>query len=126
MRLRHRLRLLALAALPALALTAATARADMLDQSYVVPNFQGDFTIYSGASYAQTFTAGLAGQLSRVGFQVYKTTGATGDLTLEIRSTSGGVPAPEGTAPLFSTIVPIASLPTIDDPSNDVPITLVD
>ncbi len=102
------------------------ARADLLDQSVVVNNYQGDLTIYSDRSYAQTFTVGLAGELSRVGFQVYRTTGATGDLTLQILSTDGGTPSPNSTPPLFETIVPIGDLPTIDDPNSAVPITLVD
>jgi hypothetical protein len=103
------------------------ARADFLDQSYVVPTFQGDFTIYSGASISQTFTVGLAGELSRVGFQVYHSTGATGDLTLEILTTSGGVPSPNSTPPLFQTIVPLSTIPTFDNPATaNVPITLVD
>lgn len=103
------------------------ARADLLDQSYVVPTFEGDLTIYSGASLAQTFTVGLAGELSRVGFQVYKNTGAPGSLIVDVLGTTGGVPDADSVPPLFEATVPLSSLPTFDNPNTaNVPITLID
>jgi hypothetical protein len=98
----------------------------VLDQSFVRSTFSADYTIYSQASISQTFTVGLGGLLSQVDLQIYKTTGATGDLTFEILATSGGVPVPDSTSPLFQTVITLSSLPTIDDPNLNVPLTSVD
>jgi hypothetical protein len=106
---------------------AGTANAgSLLDQSFVRSTFSADYTIYSLASISQTFTVGLAGLLSQVDLQIYKNTGATGDLTFEILATSGGVPVPDSTPPLFQTVIPLSSLPTIDDPNLNVHLTSVE
>lgn len=97
----------------------------ILDQSNVVPSFLSDFAIFHGQSMAQTFTVGNTGQLCAVGVQVYKNTGTSGDLTLEIVTTTGGVPAPNSATPLFQTTVALAAIPTLDDPFGSVPMTLV-
>jgi len=98
----------------------------VLDQSFVRSTFAADYTIYSQASISQTFTVGLSGLLSQVDLQIYKNTGATGDLTFEILATSGGVPVPDSNPPLFQTVISLSSLPTIDDPNLNVPLTSVD
>jgi len=101
----------------------------VLDQSNVVSsaNAQDDYGITGTTfiqSLAETFTVGVAGKLSQVGFQVYHNTNATGALIFQILSTSGGNPNPDSIAPLFQTTVPLASTPTINSP--EVPFTLID
>ena len=90
-------------------------------------NTQFDYAI-TGTTFiqalAETFTVGVAGKLSQVGFQVYHNTNATGALIFQILSTSGGNPNPDSIAPLFQTTVPLASTPTTANP--EVPFTLVD
>src|SRR5919109_876106 len=59
-------------------------------------------------SAAQTFTAGLSGQLDQVDLPLAKSIQTDGPLTVEIRDVVGGAP---GTAVLASAAVPAASVP---------------
>jgi hypothetical protein len=103
------------------------ARADLiLDQSHVVPTFQGDFAVITVQSVAQTFTVGVAGELAQVDLQIYKNTGTIGDLVFSIRTTIGGVPNPDDSQSLFQTIIPLSAIPTIDNPFLPVPLTSID
>ncbi len=105
---------------------AARAQA-LLDQSNVLGlRAVNDLALVSSQSVAQTFTAGMAGVLDRVELEIYKTTGATGDLVFEIRSVPGGVPDPVNEQALFRSLIPLDALPTIDSPFTAVPLTQVD
>jgi hypothetical protein len=105
----------ALVALGVLALAPAGAWAQTLDQQ------QTSFAAGSGAiagpeltpaSKAQTFTAGLSGELDQVDLALAQpTTPSVGPLTVEIRNVVGGAP---GTTVLASAAVPAASVPTVD------------
>jgi hypothetical protein len=81
----------------------------VLDQSYMAVPGQGfEAAIATIQSVAQSFTAGLAGQLAEVDVQIGQSTGTTGDdVTLTIRSVAGGVPA----AALFQKTIPLATIP---------------
>jgi VCBS repeat-containing protein len=102
-----------------LALAPAAAWAGTLDQQQ--PNFrpasppaiQGPDT-GSTSSMAQTFTAGLSGQLDRVDLALIRNDDTDGPLTVEIRDAVGGAP---GTTVLASAAVPPASVPTGGPPA---------
>lgn len=98
----------------------------VLDQSNVVPTFSADLAVVTSFSYAQTFTVGVEGVLAQVGVQVYKTSGAVGDLVFDVRTAPNGVPNPADQQSLFRTVIPLAVIPTIDDPFTLVPLTSVD
>lgn len=81
-----------------------------LDQAYS-PNGgagQGSFgsAIATGATRAQTFTVGTSGLLTEVDVALWRFNGTAGDLTVDIRSTSGGVP----NATLVTRTVPYSSI----------------
>jgi hypothetical protein len=87
------------------------AAAGTLDQSQTNTN-GGDVGIGGIAQHAQTFTAGLSGNLVQVNLFLARGSGRftpNGDLTVEIRSTVAGMP-PFG--PLATATVPVASVPT--------------
>src|SRR5437588_3771144 len=77
-----------------------------LDQSQTI--FDAGFEGLSTPSFrlAQTFTAGLTGSLDQVDLLIARN-GSPGDLTVEIRSASGGVPS---TTVLASAIVSESSV----------------
>jgi hypothetical protein len=99
-----------IAALALALVVVASASAGVLDQQQTtVDGANGIAGGEGGASWAQTFTAGLSGQLDRV--DLYLDTGGDprdGPLTVEIRNVEGGVP---GSAVLAS-----ASVPATDPP----------
>jgi|SRR6516165_7137601 hypothetical protein len=98
----------------------------VLDQSNIVPNFQFDAAVISAQSVAQTFTVGVDGTLAQVDLQIYKNSGTTGDVVLDIRPTINGSPDPYNGNILYETVIPLDSMPTIDDPRQDVPLTSID
>jgi hypothetical protein len=78
------------AVLCVIAVVPAAARA-ALDQSQTAP-FDGGATIYGLSPEAQTFTAGIDGRLYQVDLLLFRR-GDPGDLTVEVRALSGGVPS---------------------------------
>ena len=109
-----------LIAFAAFALAAPQASAaPILDQSFDANPAGGNFVLgitSAGAveDLAQTFTAGLTGDLVQVDVQIWNlisfgVPSATGDITLEIQTTSGG--APSGTVLATETIMSV-SVPT--------------
>jgi hypothetical protein len=96
-----------LAALCLLALVPAAARAGTLDQSQTDTD-GSSATIGGTFSWAQTFTAGISGQLDQVDL-LLRRIGDPGDLTVEVRTVSGGVPS---STVLASETVAQASVPT--------------
>jgi hypothetical protein len=113
MRTRRSLRgLVGLAALVLLAVPAPASATGTLDQSQTT--FRGGWVSFSGTrEFAQTFTAGISGNLdqvdlflrSRAAFE----SGVFGDLTVQIETAVGGIPS--GVV-LASATVPAASVPT--------------
>jgi hypothetical protein len=75
----------------ACALAPGGALAGTLDQQQTSSEGAG-FQIHSGQSVAQTFTAGLSGEIDQVDLDLEKSGAPTAPLTVEIRSVSGGVP----------------------------------
>jgi hypothetical protein len=100
----------------------AAAAGPILDQSYVTPGFEADVNLFDILGFAQTFTVGISGTLSRVDVQIYKHSGATDEVTLTILDTVAGVP----NQVLFQTLVAFNEIPTIDNPFLPVPFTSVD
>jgi hypothetical protein len=95
----------ALVALAVLALAPAGAWAQTLDQEQ--PDFNVNRAVQgpdtgSPISRAQTFTAGLSGQLDRVDLALVRPSTTLGPLTVEIRNVDGGTP---GTTVLASAVV---------------------
>ena len=93
--------------------------AGTLDQSQTT---QGDGTILvgPGAAMAQTFTAGLTGDLDQVALAL--TTVGAGTVTIEIRDAVGGAP---GSTVLASATVSMASLPArgpVPSPLTSIPL----
>jgi len=103
-----------------------SAAGPVLDQSHFVPAPASLYAIVSTQSLAQTFTAGLAGQLAEVDMQLAKSAGATGDLTFTIRTTTNGLPNPDDGQSLYTQTIALSSLPTNDDPFTQVPLTAFD
>jgi hypothetical protein len=96
-----------------------------LDQSNVVSTFSFDAAVVSEVSRGQTFTVGLAGVLSEVDVEIYKSTNTIVDPTFEIVGTTGGVP--DDTKLLYKTTIPLSSIPTFDTPPPGAfPLTPVD
>jgi hypothetical protein len=90
----------------ACALAPATALAGTLDQQQTNTS-GGYYGIGSGQSWAQTFTAGLSGDVDRVDLPLQKVGDPTAPLIVEIRNASGGVP---GTTVLASESIPAAAV----------------
>lgn len=89
--LRHLLPLLAIST--ALAATANTAHAaPVLDQSTLGPDAGFSVTMGPGHALAQTFTVGVAGELTGVAFSLFDRGRTGGALIAEIRTTASGVP----------------------------------
>jgi hypothetical protein len=97
-----------------------------LDQSHVVPGSGADYAVVTTQSLAQTFTVGLSGLLAEIDLQISKNTGATGDLAFTIRTTSGGLPNTDDGQSLFTTVIPLSSIPTVDSPFDTVSVTAID
>ena len=95
----------------------------ILDQDNVDPaNHCCGFAVISGQQVAQTFTAGIGGQLVEVDLPIYKNPGTLGsDLIFTIRPTTGGVPIPNDGSALFTTAISLASVPT---QNSDLTLTL--
>jgi len=102
----RRSRTLLITAVAAL-MPAAGASAGTLDQQQTISNF-GGLQVDSTQSKAQTFTAGLTGQLDQVDLAL-SDMGATTPLTVQIRDGSATAPG--------DTVIASASVPTSDVPS---------
>ena len=116
-------------ALPAIILcllAAGQSRAGgVLDQSNVVNTFTFDAGVVGAVSRGQTFTVGIAGLLSEINLEIYKSTNTVIDPTFNIEGTTGG--APDDTKVLYSTTIPLSSIPTFDTPpTGTVPMTSID
>jgi hypothetical protein len=85
---------------------APAARAGTLDQSQTAGS-NASLTFAGDRWAAQTFTAGITGQLDQVDLFLRRL-GNPGDLTVQIRDTSGGAPGP---SVLASETIPQASIP---------------
>lgn len=97
----------------ALLVAVPAAGAGTLDQSQPVIG-NGSAFVSSSVSTAQTFTSGLTGRLDQVDLAVSRVGAPTTlPLTIQIRTTSGGVPSAAilATANLPGASIPLASLP---------------
>jgi hypothetical protein len=103
MAMRTRTSLIAVVAGAASLIAAASASAGTLDQQQTVSNFSG-LQVANNNSKAQTFTAGLTGQLDQVDLALSGGMDATTPLTIEIRDGSATAPG--------DTILASASVPT--------------
>lgn len=119
-------RILATTAVFLCSLAAGRAHAGgVLDQSNVVSSFIFDAAVVDQVSRGQTFTVGLAGELSQVNLEIYKSTNTVVDPTFEILGTTGGVP--DDTKVLYQATIPLSDIPTFDTPpTGAVPMTSVD
>jgi hypothetical protein len=68
------------------------------------------FAAYLPQSVAQTFTAGLSGQLTGIGIMLGRSAGSTGTFRFSILATSSGVPIGTGSE-LFGANFSVANLP---------------
>jgi hypothetical protein len=116
----------ALSAIVLCLLAAGQSRAGgVLDQSNVVSTFNFDAAVVGPQSIGQTFTVGIAGLLSQINLEIYKSTNTVTDPTFNIEGTTGG--APDDTKVLYSTTIPLSSIPTFDTPPpGTVPMTSID
>ena len=107
--------LITAAAAAATLVSAASASAGTLDQQQSVSNF-GGLQVANNNSKAQTFTAGLTGQLDQVDLAISNMM-ATTPLTVQIRNGTATAPG--------DTVLATASVPTSAVPSSEsfVPIT---
>lgn len=92
------------------------ALAGTLDQQQTV-TFSGGYSIGTNQAVAQTFTAGLSGQIDQVDLHLEKSAATTAPLTVEIRPVSGVAPADTA---LASTSVPASG---VSETSAFVPVT---
>ena len=102
---------LPLAMLIGAALAHSAAAAPVIDQDSLYPTSQFAAAALSYAQRAQTFTLGQSGLLSQLDLQLYQQPGSMTPPTVQIRTTTGGVPNPGASAVLFETTVDIGSLP---------------
>jgi hypothetical protein len=70
----------------------ATARADQVDQQNIAPPTTNLAAVYSGQSFGQTITVGLAGTLTEVAMYVDRRGNPTAALNLEVRAVVDGLP----------------------------------
>ena len=85
----------------------SVALAGTLDQQQPTAGGSG-LNAQSTQSVAQTFTAGLSGQLDQVDLHLEKLNNPTAPLSVELRNASGGLP---GSTVLASQSVPASSVP---------------
>jgi hypothetical protein len=83
------------------------AAAGTLDQQQTTSNNDVGFPIVGTRQVAQTFTAGISGNLDQVNLLLRRPAGSAGDLTVQIKATTGGTPSG---LPLASATVPAASV----------------
>lgn len=86
----------------------------LLDQSYEVESLSIQAFITGGAIQMQTFTVGISGSLTEVDFFGRRSTtiaDPTGNLSLEIRRTSLGIPIMSQAGLITSASVPLSNLP---------------
>ena len=88
------------------AIAPGAAQAGTLDQQQTSSLGLG-YQINSGQSVAQTFTAGLSGEIDQVDLNVDKTGAPTAPLSVEIRPVSGGAP---GSTVLSASTVPASAV----------------
>jgi hypothetical protein len=112
---RSRTLLITAGAAAAALIPAAGASAGTLDQQQTLSNF-GGLEVGSNTSKAQTFTAGLTGQLDQVDLALSDMS-ATTPLTVQIRDGSATAP---GDTVLASASVPTSAVPSVE---SFVPIT---
>lgn len=101
-----------------LLLLATAARADVLDQSHAGPGTLATFSVTTSFSYAQTFTVGQSGTLTRLRLVLSRTLATTpGDeLTIDLRPTDGsGAPLEDDGSALGAIDVPSDVLPNSFD-----------
>ena len=101
--------------------------APLLDQSNITfLTFGGDGAPGSAVSpfqtVAQTFTVGISGLLSRIDLGIYREAAATGDVTLDILPFSA-FPAYDLGSSLFTTVLPITSIPLLTTTLTSVDVT---
>ena len=89
------------------AMAPSVALAGTLDQQQPTASGSG-LNAQSTQSVAQTFTAGLSGQLDQVDLHLEKLNNPTAPLSVELRDVSGGLP---GSTVLASQSVPASSVP---------------
>ncbi|MFC2019340.1 6-bladed beta-propeller [Chloroflexota bacterium] len=102
------------------------AQPSYLDQSYepAAPNYAS-----SRLDKAQVFTVGITGMLIRVDVDMNRDVGATADLLLDVRPTTGGVPVEDDAAALVTVRIPYSQVPdtrsffVIDFAATPVPVT---
>ncbi|NQU76272.1 MAG: hypothetical protein HQ546_08185, partial [Planctomycetes bacterium] len=97
----------------------------VLDQSLDVGIGTSGFAIWSDGYQAMTFTAGMSGLLSEVGFQIYASAGTAGDIEFELRNTSGGVPVSTSDGVLYSAAIPIGDVPIDGSYAGSIPYTML-
>ncbi len=102
----------------------------ILDQSAtfsVVPFFrQSDFGVTTRYRLAQTFHAGVSGQLARLDLLINKTAGSSHSMTLKFLPTISGVPDsfnPIFQLPIDSTTIPVRISPSIPQPLTSFDVT---
>ncbi len=84
----------------------------VLDQAYVPPTPPPAVTGFGAGEYAaQTFTVGVAGTLDHVDVLMHESSTGSGDLAIDIRPTSGGVPVENNALVLASGSIASASFP---------------
>ena len=94
----------------------------ILDQEFAPDDFNLSSGIGGSTDKAQTFTVGVEGILASFEFYVK----GSGDLTYEIRATTGGVPTPVTTSPLTSGTVAMPStwsFASVDVSSAGIPVS---
>ena len=100
-------------------LTCGSANAALvLDQENDFTGGHASFAIHNNQNIAQTFTVGQSGVLQQVDLMLSRWGAATGNFSLSILTTSGGVPDGGGST-LFSQLYPVTDIVPVDDPSSN-------
>jgi hypothetical protein len=86
------------------------ARADVLDQSYTGP-FVGGTAVNRLVDKAQTFTVGIAGELSAVRLDIFRNALESEPLHFDLRTTAGGFPTQPDSGP---TVLAEVTIPASD------------
>ena len=107
---------------------AVTALMPMLDQENVAPPLNFSAAVGNTATIAQTFTVGESGILYRVGLQLRKTSGTSGNepVLFILPTDTLGRPSTNLGDALYSASIPLSAIPTIDNSFSSVPFTVFD
>lgn len=84
----------------------------VVDQQVIVPQ-QAALAVTAGDSWGQSFTVGLGGLLTRIGFQLGRNSGVTQPLQVELRTAIGDLPDMDPSALLFSGSIAAADVPVL-------------